>query len=210
MHFDKDKRIIIVDDFYEKFDEIRNIALNAKYESNSVTKNYPGKNSLESFWSLDLNNKISKITGEIVYPTPTSSCGHFRYSKENDFATQIVHFDPKPGQTWAGVIYLSLTEHYEGKNSGTTFYRHKKTKIEVAPFTHEESKIINVNTHDDMLNFFTNDGTNLDLWEETLNVPIRKNRLILFRPWMWHGAKNLFGTDITNCRLIHLIFLNTF
>jgi hypothetical protein len=202
-----DKRIIVVDDFFPNFADIRQIALQAEYEAPGE-RNYPGCNSTQAFWSLDLNNMLSAITGDIVFPTPTSSCGHFRFTCEHDTSTQVIHFDPKPQQVWAGVIYLSLPEHYAGKQAGTSMYRHRKSGMEVAPRDHIEAQAIGVTTHDDMVKFFETEGKNKNLWEPVFDAPIRTNRLVLFRPWMWHSMGDHFGTDVTNSRLTQLIFLN--
>jgi hypothetical protein len=43
-------------------------------------------------------------------------------------------------------------------------------------------------------------------WESTMLVPMKFNRLILFRPWFWHGAGPGFGSSPENGRLIHLLF----
>ena len=204
---DFDRKVIIVDDFYPDPDKIRNIALSAEYEKDGL-KNYPGNNTKKPYWNDEVNSLFSKAIGEEVYPTPTSSCGHFRYTRENDKSTQIIHFDPKPTQKWAGVVYLSLPEHYEGHDSGTKIYSHKKSGMMVAPKDHIEAQKIGVTTIDDMKRFFETDGVDEFLWNIELNVPIKYNRLVLFRPWIWHGISSHFGDNISNCRLTHLIFLD--
>jgi hypothetical protein len=39
-----------------------------------------------------------------------------------------------------------------------------------------------------------------------MTVPMRFNRLILLRPWLWHTAGMSFGTSNENCRLVQLFF----
>jgi hypothetical protein len=34
------------------------------------------------------------------------------------------------------------------------------------------------------------------------------NRLILFRPWLWHNAGEGFGERMENARLVYLIFFD--
>lgn len=204
-----DKRIIIVDDFYPDPFAIRDIALSAEYEEAGI-RNYPGNNTKVPFWNNELQAILSSITGDAVYPTPNSSCGHFRYTRATDTSKQNIHFDPKPGQMWAGVIYLSLPQHYEGIDAGTTMYKHKKSGLEVAPVDHKESTRMGVRTQEDMVKFFETEGLDFTKWEPTLTVPIRYNRLVLFRPWMWHGITGHFGDDMYNSRLTQLIFCNTF
>jgi len=205
-----DKRVIIVDDFYHEPLQIREIALDTEYEQDGTIKNYPGKNSKIPFWDNHIQAILSSITGDAVYPTPTSSCGHFRWTKATDISKQIIHFDPKPAQMWAGVVYLSLPQHYEGIDSGTTMYRHKKSGMEVAPVDHKDAAKLGVRTQEDMVKFFESDGVDVTKWDPVLEVPIKFNRLVLFRPWMWHGITGHFGTDISNSRLTQLFFLNKY
>ncbi|MBN36343.1 MAG: hypothetical protein CMM46_16510 [Rhodospirillaceae bacterium] len=43
------------------------------------------------------------------------------------------------------------------------------------------------------------DGTTgMDQWERTIFVPMKLNRLVLFRSWMWHAGGIDFGDSIEN------------
>ena len=46
-------------------------------------------------------------------------------------------------------------------------------------------------------------------WERVMRVPMKYNRLILFRPWLWHTAGPAFGDSIENGRLIYLLFFKS-
>jgi len=204
-----DKKIIIVDDFYPDVDKIRNQALEAEYEPEGLSKNYPGCNSNNTFWNDELKTLLSKVIGREVSPTLGTSCGNFRYTSQNHQAKQIIHFDPpkQSDQRWAGVIYLSLPKHYEGYDSGTKIYSHKQTGMQVAPFNHIESQKIGVRTFEDMQYFFETQGIDESKWNVELNVPFKYNRLFLFRPWFWHGIAGHFGDNKINSRLTQLLFL---
>ena len=43
-------------------------------------------------------------------------------------------------------------------------------------------------------------------WERNMSVPMRFNRLLLLRPWLWHTAGPGFGDRIENGRLVYLMF----
>jgi len=43
-------------------------------------------------------------------------------------------------------------------------------------------------------------------WETTMTVPMRFNRLVLLRPWLWHTAGRGFGDSLENGRLVYLMF----
>ena len=46
-------------------------------------------------------------------------------------------------------------------------------------------------------------------WEMTHRVPMRFNRLILLRPWLWHTAGESFGTTPEDSRLVYLMFFES-
>ena len=48
----------------------------------------------------------------------------------------------------------------------------------------------------------TNDPTK---WELVRRVPMKFNRLVLFRPWQWHNATPGFGDRPENGRLIYVL-----
>ena len=39
-----------------------------------------------------------------------------------------------------------------------------------------------------------------------MSVPMRFNRLVLLRPWLWHTAGAGFGDRLENGRLVYLMF----
>ena len=43
---------------------------------------------------------------------------------------------------------------------------------------------------------------------ERYGVPMRFNRLVLLRPWMWHSAGEAFGSTLEDGRLVYLMFFN--
>jgi hypothetical protein len=206
-----DKKIIVIDDFYPDHMNMRDVALNAEYEPRDNTRNYPGSNSLKSYWNEEINNLFCEATGERIAPDLMGACGYFRNTNLNDRSKQIIHFDPNHGIVWAGVVYLSLPEHYiqDGKkiDAGTKIYSHTKSGMTRAPIDHIESQSIGVTTRDDMKLFFDTEGVDETKWTTELSVDIKFNRLVLFRPWLWHGINKHFGDNITNNRLTHLIFL---
>jgi hypothetical protein len=39
-----------------------------------------------------------------------------------------------------------------------------------------------------------------------MQAPMRFNRLIMLRPWLWHTAGTGFGDSMENGRLVYLMF----
>ena len=50
------------------------------------------------------------------------------------------------------------------------------------------------------------DGRDRSKWELTMTVPMRFNRLVLLRPWLWHTSGPGFGDSAENGRLVYLMF----
>ena len=46
-------------------------------------------------------------------------------------------------------------------------------------------------------------------WQRTMVLPMKFNRLVLFRSWYWHTAGDSFGDDPENGRLVQLFFFDT-
>jgi hypothetical protein len=110
----------------------------------------------------------------------------------------MVHVDPN-FLTWVGVIYLSRAEDCSG---GTTFYRHKGLRSDRSPVTQAQLEEEGVA---DVAALLQRDGNNPDQWEFLMTVPMRFNRMVLYRPWFWHSAGEAFGDRAENGRLIQLL-----
>ena len=49
------------------------------------------------------------------------------------------------------------------------------------------------------------DGLDDSAWECTMSVPMRSNRLVLLRQWLWHTAGPGFGDGLHDARLVYLM-----
>lgn len=197
------KNLIVVDNFYGYPEQVRDYALTVDYEERGG-KNWPGRDSLYEHGKEELTEMCSNIVGEQLTTKPCNKCSYFRMTKEGEYGTQDIHFDPNPGLVWAGVIYLTPTIHPTG---GTKFWKHKQTGWEFAP-TQEEAMKHGVHSHEDMVKFFNTDGKDRSKWIETDNIAFKYNRLVLFNPFMFHSNGDWFGTTNENARLIQLLFFH--
>ena len=59
-----------------------------------------------------------------------------------------------------------------------------------------------------MVDFFNIEGTDESKWTELDNISFKYNRLVMFRPWMWHSNGDWFGTTHEDARLVQLFFFH--
>jgi len=199
------KNIIVVDDFYKNPDSVRDFALSIEYQTRQ-SKNWPGQDSVDAYPKLETIVEISHIVNEEITIRDQNKSGHFRITKDGESGSQHIHYDPNPGLSWAGVVYLTPVKN-EIKESGTKFWRHKKYGWEKMPSSCE-ANLHGIFDTKDMKNFFETDGVDETKWDEVLNIPFKYNRLILFRPWMFHSGGTPFGNDLYTCRLVQLHFFH--
>lgn len=201
---------IIVDNFYNDAMAVRNTALSMPRDSASGNNNYAGCMTQMPWFGEPHCEVFSHLTNEAVEASD-GLCGFFRFTTATDTWKQHIHYDPKIGQIWAGVIYLSaphdINRHEKQFRTGTTFWQHNRTGLTSIPLEEDEIKKHGWYTVDDLRTFLETDGMNEDLWTETMYIPARFNRLILFRPWMFHSPGQAFGDSAENCRLVQLFFL---
>ncbi len=192
---------IVVDDFLDNPDALRDAALNMNYPD--VKGPYPGRNSTERLNLGGLEQEVSRIVGEPLVPMAHNQAhGKCRIAMANDIGKAKVHVD---GSHWSGILYLTKPEHCQG---GTEFFRHIATDTERAPFSDAEAKqkFGAKSAKKWVAETLRRDSTDDSKWEMTLRIPMRYNRLILLRPWLWHTAGESFGDCPENARLVYLMF----
>ena len=193
--------VIIVDDFLDNAEDLRNAAL--KFDYPEVKDMYPGRNSTQRVNLEGLNAEVSRLVGEpLVAMSHNQAHGKCRIAHANDVGKAKVHVD---ASHWSGILYLSKPEDCKG---GTEFYKHIPSNTDRAPYNDAEAKAKFGATSAkqwtaDILENDTNDDSK---WEMTMQVPMRFNRLVLLRPWLWHTAGESFGTTLEDSRLIYLLF----
>ena len=192
---------IVVDDFLDNAHQLREAALGFDYPD--VQGNYPGRNSKQRINLEGLNEQVSRLVGEpLMSMAHNQAHGKCRIASATDVGKAKVHVD---SSHWSGILYLSRPEDCRG---GTEFFRHKATNTERVPYNDQEAmeKFGAPSAKQwvsDVLDRDTNDDSK---WEMTLRIPMRFNRLILLRPWLWHSAGESFGTTMEDSRLIYLMF----
>ena len=191
--------LIIIDDFLGKPEVVRKRALGLKYEGQGA---YPGRNSIERIRIEGLEEEVSSIVQErLCEPNPLESHGKCRLTLASDNEPGRIHVDPS---FWSGILYLSRPEDCQG---GTEFYRHIPTGTDEVPRTIEDINAFGYASSSEMSHqILEKDGRDRSKWELTMTVPMRFNRLVLLRPWLWHTSGPGFGDSAENGRLVYLMF----
>ena len=97
---------------------------------------------------------------------------------------------------WIAVIYLTLPLEACGE-FGLKFYSHLATNLETFPIQDEMEKY-KIN-ESEIKKIFDSD---LSLWKEYANIPVRYNRMILFRGNRWHSYENKLNTSMLYQKII--------
>jgi hypothetical protein len=195
--------LIVVDDFFEDPHAVREAALRLTYPP--LQGVFPGRNSIERLDIPGLDRLVSHLVGEPVRAVnPPQSHGKCRITFARDAGTARVHIDPAH---WSGILYLSRPEDCRG---GTEFFRHRATGTDRAPYDDAEAAQWGYASGREMVTqILSRDGLDPAAWEPSMTVPMRFNRLLLLRPWLWHTAGENFGDTMENGRLVFLMFFES-
>ena len=202
-HFSIKEQFIIVDDFYKQPKDVRNFALTMSKEPES-SGNYAGIMTTDQFLTREHLDVISNVVGHQVTPS-TGFTGKFRFTNATDKYVQDIHFDPGDNNcVWAGVCYLTPIDF---SVDGTIFWRHNRTGLTSIPLT-----LDGLTKHgfspDTLKDFLNTDGVTHSMWTKTFAVPYQFNRLVLFRPWMFHSPGVGFGKTINDSRVVQTFFFS--
>ena len=194
--------MIIIDDFMDDPHSLRNAALGLTYPEGSGP--FPGRNSTMRIDVTGMDQQVSRLVGEPVRGQPAPQAhAKCRISLAKDKGKAKVHVDPSH---WSGILYLSRPEDCRG---GTEFFRHLPTGTERTAYTNKEAENYGYASVKDMVTSIGEDSLDDSKWEMTMRVPMRFNRLILLRPWLWHTAGESFGDSLENGRLVYLMFFES-
>jgi hypothetical protein len=192
--------LLVVDDFIDNAEGLREAALRLTYPPQQGA--FPGRNSRERINIGGLADEASRLLGEKLKPIdPLESHGKCRITLASDVGRAKVHIDHSH---WSGILYLSRPEDCRG---GTDFFRHIPTDSDRAPTDAASLRRMGFATSEEMHRAIVEkDSLDDGKWERNMSVPMRFNRLLLLRPWLWHTAGPGFGDTLENGRLVYLMF----
>lgn len=197
--------IFCIDDFYTNPYDVRELALKETYQNFGEHQNFPGQESIKSFYSNAIIEKFENLIGNTILIEPEKFIfGKFRYSIESDNAPTSIHLDS--GVNWTGIVYLSKDEDVEG---GLGIYRHKMLQLNESPDEKKLKELACKDIAEFDARYVYPISTDLDKWELISEIPIKFNRLILFQGSKYfHAINKQFGKNIQNGRLTQNFFFN--
>ena len=198
------RSIVIIDDFYSNPDKIRQVALKADYPQPYDNYTYPGRNSEQNYYPLELHCQFERLLNRKLIPSPNN--GYFRISLKDDSYKQDIHVDPN--YEFGAVCYLNTPEQCIDEG-GTSFWIHNKTKMEKCPTSTEMAKHFGYpSEHEAWWTTVYGEGLDRLKWTRYLLSPMKYNRVVLFRSDLWHSHNYNFGDYFENGRLVQLFFFN--
>ncbi len=197
--------IVIIDDFLDNIDDFRRVANTLEYSEKSPTKKYISHSNKRVKLPL-LEERISQILQEPVSAVREKGHGIFQLTNghnNTDFSASI------GSTTWMGVLNLNSSEQC---NSQLNFLRHKASNTERALLEKEDLNTLQVSNIEAANKIFSDiinqDMNTAEKWDAVMQVPITYNRLLLFRPWLWHQHVATSGSSSTTAALDYLLFFD--
>lgn len=193
-----DSPVIVINNFLQNPDEVRELALGAEYKQDKV---YPGKRSPQETIEGPMLKVFERFIGKPILKMESV----FQIQPVDYEEKSFIHGDPSE---WAAVLYLN--KDCDGK-PGTNFYRHKETGIERLKIGVDLmfAAIENGVQPDEILAPLIRDRFDPSKWDVTLSVPVKYNRLVLYSARLYHRNAVTWGTDIHDARLVQSFFIFT-
>lgn len=178
----------IVDNFFDKPDEVRSMILNSPMGDHTGSDNvkYPGiVPLLDSFW-YEMGERLQVAVGQPVDVDLLFA----RHSMEEMDPPNWAHSDMNMTD-YVCLIYMN-PQYYPW--DGTHFLKHRKTGME----THPEN--------DEQVSILLNESNKRENWDVTHTCYNRYNRAFIFDARYIHAAACKYGSDRMNSRLVLSVF----
>ena len=190
------RRFVVVEDFYENPQYVREFALRQFFHSGGLGKGYIGNRTGDFFFAPDMKDVFESIIGKKInnWYDGDYCNGVFQHCCRDD--RLVYHCD---GQDWAGAIYLNPDAPYK---AGTSFYASKRNGQRGGIGCELDCDVVFKPEKDE------DPFLNPNLYEKVDEVGNVYNRLVLWDAQLIHAASEYFGETPENSRLFHLFFFN--
>ncbi len=197
--------LIIVDDFLENADELRRAALRLTYPPQEGA--FPGRNSLERIEIGGLARKVSDLVREPlkVDLAAAVACEMPHLAGGRRGPRQSAH------RSWRALVGHPVPQSARRLRTAVRSFSGIAVPVPIMrPSMRRSSPRLGYSSDQEMhREIIEKDSSDDAKWELTMRVPMRFNRLILLRPWLWHTAGPAFGDSMENGRLVYLMFFES-
>ena len=211
--FIRETDLHILDDFLPDPAAWRAQALKLAFEQQRYAgQNYPGSQTDGQPCQAIMERIATALGRPIRFISPDN--GSYRLSYADAMARTDIHVDNETGNNfnfYAGVLYLNPPEQCQG---GTTFWRHlpsgwtrRLPEADVKAGGYASFKDFQKRwLPNSKVQKFNDLQEQRDSWQALLEVPMRHNRLIVYKGHYFHSISNVFGDTPENGRLVQLFF----
>ena len=201
--------IIIVDNFYENPDKLKNIFIKKNfkthhsiYDTEFYNPNLFTNFEFINFFKKIMNTKISYI--DWINNINNNSNGFFQYLTNKGKPT--IHTDTSTNN--GVVVFLGDNKH---PYNGTSFYRHKKSNLEKI-LNDKEFEKLPKNLQSKYENYYNNDiwlenqKPKFEKWEKIYQIKNKFNRAVIFNSQRFHCSDGGYGDNKFNSRFFQTFF----
>ncbi len=206
----------IIDDFLPDPASYRQQALaQAFHHTRYAGQNYPGRQTDGQRCQAIMQALANQLGKTIKFISPDN--GSYRISFADSTARTDIHVDNEVGDafaTYAAVLYLNLPEQCQG---GTQFWQHCSStwygrppdqQVRAAGYADFKSfQQRHLPRKEQGVAFNQLSQMHQD-WRQVIEVPMRQNRLILYRGDFFHSIGQVFGQSMEQGRLVQLFFFD--
>jgi tetratricopeptide (TPR) repeat protein len=178
-------------------------------------QNYPGLQTDGQPCQRIMQLIANQLGKTIKFISPDN--GSYRVSFGDSVAQSDIHVDNESGEqfaSYAAVLYLNLPAQCQ---SGTRFWQHRATgwqrrwpetvvrEAGYVSFKSFQQQCLPKNRSATAFNAMVQQRAD---WQAILEVPMRHNRLIMYRGDFFHSIGEVFGRDMQDGRLVQLFFFD--
>lgn len=197
------QQIIVSDGFYSNPLQMKTLFSTMEYSKN---ENFLGGQICPmNFANDDMRHQMETITGapQDAYEFVDGS-GVFIINQASDLPLQTVCTNfPSLDTHWVGLVCLSESAepHF------LSFYKHNRTGWSGVPNSREALEDEGINTYEEFNQFVITESDDAEKWTETTRIELGFNKLILFRPGLFHSYSDVYGESKEEGRLLQFFFL---
>jgi hypothetical protein len=202
-------KMIVIDNFYSDPDAVRKFALTQPFNTCKESSGggaWPGR---RSDFLHEINPAISDefhntFLGNLLENNPIKYSGYietnFQLCYEGDGDSWIHYDTPDWHCTHVGIVYLTPNPP---ENSGTLFYEFDETyRAEFEEYAKKHNyRWYGLNRDQDREEFYK-------FFKQTMEIPNKYNRAVIYGPNRWHKSDKYFGNTPDTGRLFQPFFAN--